>query len=960
VAALLVPAQVEAALRPSSDQLLPYFEVDFDNDLQRTTLFAVCNDSDDPVKLTITVFTNWGIPVLTLPVTLDGDAVLTVNLRDWIVFGKLPGRTLSADELAELQDSLSGRVSRASGMFHADEIIPGRAVGYITFRVTGSAPRPNVLWGDYFVVDPKILFGQGETLVDLRKRAECGGLEQETCLRHGVRFLTGGPLDESSELMVWTARKGRAANRAQYPDDRVDAKLTVYDEAGNVIDTRALSLLPVGVFTVGDLDLPANFGWFAIETEDDSFITAHYTAQDRFSLAIHAYCIEKETGTGELFPGIHLEKRVNGSEADLPPGVFVAVGAAVQWTYEVTNTGDLPLSGIVVTDDDGVTVVCPGDVLVPGESMTCTASGVAEPCQQVNTATATGFTEEGEPVTDVDPSHYYGEEQGTIDLEKLVNGQDADTAPGPSITYGAPVTWTYAVTNTGPVALGNLVVSDDQGVVPACPKTSLAAGESMNCEAKGTAIAGPYKNVGTAVGKPACGPEVSDTDPAHYLGSMIAGIRIKKATNGADADLPTGPFVLVGSTVTWTYLVTNIGNSQLTAVAVTDDKGVAVACPKTVLQAAESMTCTASGVAVAGQYANVGTATGKPPVGANVTWSDPSHYFGAVPKIAIEKLINGDDADLPPGPTLRTGNAILWTYVVTNTGNVQLTAVAVSDDKGVAVTCPKATLVPGESMTCTGSGVAVRGQYVNVGTATGTPPVGPVVTASDPSHYVGQTPAIGIVKSTNGEDANSPPGPILKTGANVTWTYLVTNTGDMRLTQVAVTDDKGVTVTCPKTVLEPGESMTCTASGKAVVGQYKNIGTATGLPLAGPPAVTATDPSHYYAQSPKIWIKKYTNGKDADSAPGPYIEKGNTVNWTYIVTNEGDVTLSQVTVTDDKGVTVTCPKTVLTPGESMTCTASGKAVLGQYKNIGTATGQPPVGPPVSDTDPSHYYGKYGC
>src|SRR6185295_15158593 len=49
-------------------------------------------------------------------------------------------------------------------------------------------------------------------------------------------------------------------------------------------------------------------------------------------------------------------------------------------------------------------------------------------------------------------------------------------------------------------------------------------------------------------------------------------IRIVKLTNGTDNDTPTGPVVLVGSTVTWTYNVTNTGNVTLTNVAVTDDK----------------------------------------------------------------------------------------------------------------------------------------------------------------------------------------------------------------------------------------------------------------------------------------------------------------------------------------------------------------------------------------------------
>ncbi|CAG0950557.1 hypothetical protein METP2_00183 [Methanosarcinales archaeon] len=108
--------------------------------------------------------------------------------------------------------------------------------------------------------------------------------------------------------------------------------------------------------------------------------------------------------------------------------------------------------------------------------------------------------------------------------------------------------------------------------------------------------------------------------------------------------------------------------------------------------------------------------------------------------------------------------------------------------------------------------------------------------------------------------------------------------------------------------------------------------------------------------NPAITIKKYTNGSDADTAPGPYLTTGNPVIWTYIVTNIGNVDLTNVIVTDDKGVTVTCPKTALAVGESMTCTASGTAAAGQYENIGTANGTN-ASKTVTATDPSHYYGK---
>ena len=90
-----------------------------------------------------------------------------------------------------------------------------------------------------------------------------------------------------------------------------------------------------------------------------------------------------------------------------------------------------------------------------------------------------------------------------------------------------------------------------------------------------------------------------------------------------------GPLIPVGQPVTWTYQVTNGGNSVLTNVEVVDDQGVAVTCPQTALQPGEMMECTGSGTAVAGEYANGATVTGTSPTG-EVSSEDLSHYFGAL------------------------------------------------------------------------------------------------------------------------------------------------------------------------------------------------------------------------------------------------------------------------------------------------------------------------------------------
>jgi hypothetical protein len=219
---------------------------------------------------------------------------------------------------------------------------------------------------------------------------------------------------------------------------------------------------------------------------------------------------------------------------------------------------------------------------------------------------------------------------------------------------------------------------------------------------------------------------------------------------------------------------------------------------------------------------------------------------------------------------------------------------------------------------------------------------------------------INMEKSTNGEDADVSPGPTIALGSEVTWEYVITNAGDKPLSNINVTDNKGVPISYisgdanSNNLLDVSEVWIYRASGTAQLGQYSNIGTATGK-YEGQTYID-TDPSHYFCEAePDIDIEKYTNGSDADVPMGPILFVGQTVNWEYEVTNTGNVTLTNINVTDSEGVTVDCPKDTLTPGESMTCTASGTVVAGQYMNIGTVTASY-GGQVYSDEDYSHYYG----
>ncbi|MGA8895180.1 MAG: hypothetical protein WB539_07720, partial [Planktothrix agardhii] len=90
-------------------------------------------------------------------------------------------------------------------------------------------------------------------------------------------------------------------------------------------------------------------------------------------------------------------------------------------------------------------------------------------------------------------------------------------------------------------------------------------------------------------------------------------------------------------------------------------------------------------------------------------------------------------------------------------------------------------------------------------------------------------PKIEINKVTNGVDNLQ-----VLAGSDVTWTYTVTNPGNVALSNVLLTDDKQGQITNltdgdnGNQQLDPGETWVYTATGTALPGNYSNLGTVTG------------------------------------------------------------------------------------------------------------------------------------
>jgi len=119
----------------------------------------------------------------------------------------------------------------------------------------------------------------------------------------------------------------------------------------------------------------------------------------------------------------------------------------------------------------------------------------------------------------------------------------------------------------------------------------------------------------------------------------------------------------------------------------------------------------------------------------------------------------------------------------------------------------------------------------------------------DLCHILG--PAIDIEKLTNGQDADNGSDPKIPVGGQVTWDYVVTNTGDVDLDNINVVDDDPAIGRVCQLTLPAGMSLASKVLGTAVAGRYTNVGSVTANFTApgGTISVGDSDPSHYVGQA---------------------------------------------------------------------------------------------------------------
>jgi len=676
------------------------------------------------------------------------------------------------------------------------------------------------------------------------------------------------------------------------------------------------------------------------------------------------------------------------------------VGDNILYNIVVTNTGNVTLTNIDVTDDNA-TITNSSNIatLGVGESTTITAEHEVtyadiDAGMVSNSATAsTAFN--NAPLSDIsddpDPGAVSGDDVPTITLieqvpELTVLKDDGFPYPDPqNLVPGDIITYTITVTNTGNVTLSNITVTDPMAqTISGSPISTLAQGESAtvlasyqvtqddinagqisnqayaSVEYNGTTVTDTSDDAEAAVG-------AADNDPTITIIGQYPELTVVK-----DDQLGYDPQALtVGSTITYQITVTNTGNVELHSITVDDPNATfSDSNTITVLTPGQSAILTATHTVTqdeidAGEVVNQATASTvhnsvlvsdlsddadlSSPSGAD----DPTiTHIIRTPDLIVTK----DDliSDSPVTPQdMAVGDAITYHIYVKNTGNITLDLINVTDDiANITSGNPITNLAPGATAMVVAEHYITQadldaGKVENSAIAStdfdghtysdvsddlddSSPPGDddPTIT------LLIQAPELAVYK----DDQRSYVPQNLAVGDTINYNIYVTNTGNVSLENIVVTDDNAI---ISGTNVIDNLSVGATAVVEAThtvtlddidAGFYSNSAVASTLynnveisDISDDTGSTGPDNGNddptitLIAQNPELTLTK-DDGLEYhtyDLSPGDYI------NYTIVITNTGNVTLTDISITDDNAENLSSNAIAsLAPGDSETITAT--------------------------------------
>ena len=687
-------------------------------------------------------------------------------------------------------------------------------------------------------------------------------------------------------------------------------------------------------------------------------------------------------------PSIELKKDVDKTTIENDDDV---VGTLLQYNFLITNTGNVTLTDVSFTDElVGLTDLTfswnddDNHVLVPGQTVSGTASYQItqydiDKGNVSNVASVSAVPEIGDVVNDTDTAETQIDADASISLVKNTPSEEIHNA-----AVGTTIPFTFKITNTGNVTLHDITLTDHLDdiydvVIDWATSTDdatddgvLSVGESVGGTAKydltqANIDKGSVTNTATTEGISPLDEKVSDDDDVIVHLDAPSDVKLTKTV---DIESLTGEDAVAGKILTYTFDVENTGKTTLKDVrlvdhlhgmqgqgidwsthtdAMTDD---GVLSPNEHVFGTMTYELTQADID-AGTINNSASVYAVSPHGAIYTSDDVAGTTAETyPSISLVKTagttkISGDDAV--------SGYDVEWFFELTNTGNVTLTDIDVEDyldgTSDIDYGNWNRTLVPGASHVVAATYKLTQtdidaGKVTNTAIAHSKSPDGVNVDSNESTVdvIIDQSGGLTIEKHVDKEMLR---GNEAVAGATLTYTFDVVNAGNVTLHDVNIEDyldgvndvaidwDNSSDASTEEGVLSPSEKVGATATyivtqDDVDSGSVLNTAIAHGIDV-NDSSVDSNESSVLteIEQHTELLLDKQVDKEHIDPA-----NVGDVLTYTFVITNKSNVTLTDLTMTDeldgissikfdwDSSTDDTTDTNTLSPDESITGTAT--------------------------------------
>lgn len=745
-----------------------------------------------------------------------------------------------------------------------------------------------------------------------------------------------------------------------------------------------------------------NVGQAQIDDGGDIVNTATFSADGAGPLSSTATTMITQTDA------LSLSKAVASGE----PTSFSAEGDEIDFEFVVANTGNTTIAAPITIDDDeiGTGLACSAVDLLPGTSVSCTHTWTATQADvDAGAVTNTANAEGGAGITSPPQQATVTAVQSpALSIEKTI------VAPVPTIFQaGEVLSYEYLVVNTGNVTITDQITVADNLTTVTCPTPSgtlvpqdanpVGPANSVTCTATYTLGTndeqlGSTTNVASASSTFDGSPVTSPSDSAIFPVDANPVLGLTKAAPAS------ATFTEVGDIITYSFTITNqpppsgIGAALTEEIFIDDDQIGQFLCYDPVVEGGsfgvgDTHTCTADYAVTqddldAGEVTNEAVAetvfapASPSPVNVSSGPATQTVSADATPGLTVSKTVTAG-----PDPAA-VGDVITYQIAAENTGNQTLSNVMISDPLLGTLTCDlpaPVTLDRLDILTCTGSyevqqsdlddqpAGATAPVITNTAEALANDPSGaaiPPANGSTDHPLAPNAPGVTLLKELFPDPAADPA--FTAVGDILTYRITVTNSGNVTLSSVDVTDSL-VAGTCVTGAIAPGDNdQSCffeytVDQADIDAGEVENTATGSAQPVtAGADPVVGSDDLTSPGPTPAgalELIKSGTLDLGGDGVASP----GDVITYSFTVRNSGNVTLSDVAITDAQAGSITYAAAddgdgdndidTLAPGAVATVTGThaltqGEINAGEATNTALATGSDPDGTPVTDISDS--------